>query len=269
MRVCKKCNSEIVGKRCKVCLKEYNKIYYQKDPERHRNRRKNYYLNNSELEKVKAKNKRLDNTEKYRQIDKESYQKRINYLTCYNKNYREKNKEYFKEKRTNWKKKKSQDPLYKFFNSIRQSILKSIRKGRYTKNSKTSEILGCSYDEIVKHFESNFESWMTWENRGLYNGEFNYGWDIDHIIPISSAKSEEDIIKLNHYTNLQPLCSKTNRDIKKNKMNWENQGTYWHMDHIIPISSAETEEDVYRLNHYTNFQPLYWLENIRKGDKIE
>ena len=28
------------------------------------------------------------------------------------------------------------------------------------------------------------------------------------------------------------------------KMNWENQGTYWHMDHIIPISSAETEEDV-------------------------
>jgi hypothetical protein len=51
-------------------------------------------------------------------------------------------------------------------------------------------------------------------------------------------------------------------------MNWENQGSYWHMDHIIPISSAETEEDVYRLNHYTNFQPLYWLDNIRKGDKL-
>ena len=56
---------------------------------------------------------------------------------------------------------------------------------------------------------------MTWENRGLYNGEFNYGWDIDHIIPLSSAETEEDIIKLNHYTNLQPLCSKINRDIKK------------------------------------------------------
>jgi hypothetical protein len=51
-------------------------------------------------------------------------------------------------------------------------------------------------------------------------------------------------------------------------MNWENQGTYWHMDHIIPISSAETEEDVYRLNHYTNFQPLYWLDNLRKGNKV-
>ena len=51
------------------------------------------------------------------------------------------------------------------------------------------------------------------------------------------------------------------------KMNWDNQGTYWHMDHIIPISSAETEEDVYRLNHYTNFQPLYWLDNLKKGNK--
>jgi 5-methylcytosine-specific restriction endonuclease McrA len=46
----------------------------------------------------------------------------------------------------------------------------------------------------------------------------NYGWDIDHIIPISSAGSEENIIKLNHYTNLQPLCSKINRDIKKDKL---------------------------------------------------
>jgi hypothetical protein len=56
---------------------------------------------------------------------------------------------------------------------------------------------------------------MFWENYGLYNGELNYGWDVDHIIPLSSSESEEGIIKLNHYTNLQPLCSKVNRDIKK------------------------------------------------------
>ena len=57
---------------------------------------------------------------------------------------------------------------------------------------------------------------MTWENYGLYNGELNYGWDIDHIIPQSYGNTEEEIIKLNHYTNLQPLCSKVNRDIKRN-----------------------------------------------------
>ena len=42
--------------------------------------------------------------------------------------------------------------------------------------------------------------------------------DIDHIIPLSSAKTEEDIIRLNHYTTLQPLCSYTNRYIKKNNL---------------------------------------------------
>lgn len=50
-------------------------------------------------------------------------------------------------------------------------------------------------------------------------------------------------------------------------MNWDNQGTYWHMDHIIPISSAINDNEVYKLNHYTNFQPLYWLDNLKKSNK--
>ena len=61
---------------------------------------------------------------------------------------------------------------------------------------------------------------MNFDNYGKYNGEFNFGWDIDHIIPTSSAKTEEEIIKLNHYTNLKPLCSKINRDIKRNNINY-------------------------------------------------
>jgi hypothetical protein len=63
-----------------------------------------------------------------------------------------------------------------------------------------------------------FEIWMSWNNYGLYNGELNYGWDIDHIVPLDSEETEEDIIKLNHYTNLQPLCSYTNRHIKMYKL---------------------------------------------------
>ena len=63
--------------------------------------------------------------------------------------------------------------------------------------------------------ESKFEPWMCWENYGLYNGQPDYGWDIDHIIPLKTAKTEENIINLSHYTNLQPLCSHINRDIKK------------------------------------------------------
>lgn len=57
---------------------------------------------------------------------------------------------------------------------------------------------------------------MSWDNYGKYNGELNFGWDIDHIKPLCLAKTKEEVINLNHYTNLQPLCSKINRDIKWN-----------------------------------------------------
>ena len=68
-------------------------------------------------------------------------------------------------------------------------IIKSFREVSFIKSSKTSDILGASFEEFKLHLESKFENWMTWENRGLYNGELNYGWDIDHIIPISTARS--------------------------------------------------------------------------------
>ena len=87
--------------------------------------------------------------------------------------------------------------------------------------NKTIEILGCSYEDFRIYIESKFECWMTWENHGIYNGELNYGWDIDHIIPLSSVETEEDIIRLNHYTNLQPLCSYTNRYIKRNRLDYK------------------------------------------------
>lgn len=107
------------------------------------------------------------------------------------------------------------DYLFRLRHNIRSSIKISIKKSGYLKKSKSSDILGCSYEFFKQYLESKFKPWMSWDNYGKYNGQFNFGWDIDHIIPISSAKTEEEVIKLNHYTNLQPLCSKVNREIKR------------------------------------------------------
>jgi len=52
-------------------------------------------------------------------------------------------------------------------------------------------------------------------------------------------------------------------------MNWKNHGKFgWHIDHIIPLSSAKTDEEVFKLCHYKNLQPLWAFENLSKGDKI-
>ena len=131
----------------------------------------------------------------------------------YQKNNKQKRNIYLKRRIEN-------DPLFKLITNIRNLINNSFSEMNYLKNSKTEEILGCSFKDFKIYIESKFENWMNWKNRGLYNGSLNYGWDIDHIIPLSTAKNEENLIKLNHYSNLQPLCSKINRDMKKNNIEY-------------------------------------------------
>ena len=129
------------------------------------------------------------------------------------------NKEKIKEYHKNYKsQKRKNDNLFKLTSNIRTLIKYSLKSKGFKKQSKTENILGCSFEEFKQHLESQFEPWMNWENYGLYNGELKYGWDVDHKIPLSLAKNEDEMIKLNHYINLQPLCSYYNRYIKSNKI---------------------------------------------------
>ena len=76
------------------------------------------------------------------------------------------------------------------------------------KTSRTHEYLGCTYGEFAIHIESLFKDGMNWTNRHL--------WQLDHIEPISRAVTEEDVRRLSHYTNLQPLWAEDNNR-KSNK----------------------------------------------------
>lgn len=51
-------------------------------------------------------------------------------------------------------------------------------------------------------------------------------------------------------------------------MTWDNRSE-WHIDHIVPVSVAQTIDEVKYLNHYTNLRPMWGEENISKGDKID
>ena len=51
-------------------------------------------------------------------------------------------------------------------------------------------------------------------------------------------------------------------------MSWDNYGK-WHLDHIVPISSFDLQDREHFLKacHYTNYQPLWSIDNLRKGAK--
>lgn len=243
MKKCSKCQLEKTesefnhtefkksSSRCKVCVSAYNKRY----------RIKNKQKIDDYGKKWRTENKKWISDYNTNYI-KENKEFRKEYLKEYNKKFKEKNGisrhgKYWKDNKDSIrtrrkanrenenklrnarrKHRRKTDHLFRLTETVRRQVNKSFKKTGYTKNSKTQKILGCSTDEYKLFLENQFESWMNWENRGLYNGNENYGWDIDHIIPLHKAETEEELVALLHYSNTQPLCSYINRDVKRGLM---------------------------------------------------
>jgi len=122
-----------------------------------------------------------------------------------------KSKEEKLENMRQYNKKRNMLPKYKLINAMRARLNGYLKQKGYDKDKRTFKVIGCSPDELKKYIESRFKEGMSWENYS------HNTWHIDHIIPISSAKSKEEIYELSHYTNLQPLWAEENYK-KSNKI---------------------------------------------------
>jgi len=201
---------------CKLCMNNYslNNYYnnHEKEKERHRKYHKKYYLNNKIKENIRFKNYRDNNLEKVKEIQRLSKKKE-----------REKNPEKFINLTREWRKNNPEynvtynknriqiDELFKLKMTVRNRIRGFFNFKNITKKNTTFDIIGCTPKHLKELIEKQFTDGMSWQNHGLY------GWHIDHIIPLSSANTEEEIYKLCHYTNLQPLWSEDNLK-KSNKI---------------------------------------------------
>ena len=162
-----------------------------------------------------CKSCKSDEDKKYRQKLKElgvyKERKRQEYLKHYDKrrqamlDYNKNRRDYKKEYQTTLKLRKK-NPLAKLRNVVRNRLLVGLKANGFKTNLKSVQIFGAEWDIIKKHIENQFTEGMNWDNHGKNKDN----WHFDHIIPLSSAKTDEDFLKLCHYTNMQPMWSEEN-----------------------------------------------------------
>lgn len=102
---------------------------------------------------------------------------------------------YMKERRT-------RDPLFRLAERVRGATKRAANLAGEEKPSRSFGLLGADLEIFKSHIESQFTDGMCWERLGEIH--------LDHIIPLSSGKTPEEIWKLAHYTNLQPLWAADN-----------------------------------------------------------
>ena len=110
----------------------------------------------------------------------------------------------WKATRSRLHKQKMLDPVHAFKHICRTHLSHTLKAVGRKNPTKAELMLGCSYAEFKSYIESKFKDGMTWENKNE--------WEWDHIIPMVSATTLEEVAKLSRYTNIQPLWKNENRE---------------------------------------------------------
>lgn len=213
---------------CKVCHNAKHHEYYLKNIDRYREMHALYHLKNRErdierhrewgqTERGKQSRKRYlelhreqrneyyakyrkENREKIRERNRKFYKEHKDVVDKWNKKFRESHPNYSTKY---YKHRQETDQIFKLKQQIRHNIYTAFKRKGEMKNSTTEEIVGCPLQKLYDHLLS------TWEkNYGKpWSGEACH---IDHILPLALADTEEDIVELCHYTNLQLLTPEDN-----------------------------------------------------------
>ena len=202
------------------------KAYYEANREKAKARHKAYHEANRE--EIRAKNKAYQkanrkklktynkayheaNRDKSNARSKAYYEANPDKTKAYSKAYSKANREKINARQKAYVKARyNRDPLFRLIRIFRKAVNQGFKSVGLKKDVKSLDCLGCSWEEFQDHIQSQFYDRaetgekMTLKNHGLS------GWHLDHIVPISSAKTKEDVIRLSHYTNFQPLWSEDN-----------------------------------------------------------
>lgn len=179
MKICSKCGKEKEFN-CFHRSKQFDSGYYSSCKECRKGESKRFYEENKEVKKKQSN--------EYYYANKDTIQKQKNEYNI---------------------KKRKEDPKFLLTRRLRNRLYYALKQKFWKKDTKFANYIGCDLEFLKTHMESQFIDGMCWENQGE-----------------------------------------------------------WHIDHIIPLVSANTEDELYALCHYTNLRPMWALDNIKKGTKL-
>jgi len=245
-KICTKCNEEKpadsdhfnkhprgkfgLNSKCKVCEKKYKKQYQDKNRAKLIQQKREYYAENRE--EINAHRRERNSTEEAKKKKSEQ-----------NKKYREANKEKIKQKHK----------LY------------------YEKNK------GCP--EFQKKKKDYAQKWnrgkrKEWHKKRMKN-------DPSYRISLSLRKSvcryvKQKSVRTFDLVGCSPDELRQHLEAQWTEgMSWDNYGVYvkgepmkWHIDHIIPCDSFDLTNETEQAEcfHYSNLQPMWGIDNIRKSN---
>lgn len=223
-----KSNNDGLGIYCKPCRKIKKQADYLKHKDKYLIRSEKQRKENPEKVSECKKLSRLKKLEEYKEKARTHYSENKDSILLQAKVYRERNREllnakdrdYYQRNKSEYLRKQAEyqklnadarnkynrkyrknrrqaDRLFSIRENMRTRFRYELAKRGESLHIKANEYLGCSWVFLREYLAKKFTDGMSWDNYGE--------WHVDHIMPLASATTKEDLIKLCHYSNLQPL----------------------------------------------------------------
>lgn len=242
-----KSNKDGLNIYCKICKSSLDKQYRELNQDKIKQGKKKYYNENKESIAITKK--------EYQQKNKESTKQ-------YQKEYREKNKESLQQKQ-------------KEHRTLNQTKIKQSKKKYYEENKEKIKQYRIENKEAIKESKRQYRQ----TNKDALKHQTKTRMKTDNVFSLTRRirKSINQSFANNGYTKKSRSYEILGCSFEEFKvyienqflagMHWDNRSE-WHLDHIVPVSFSESEDEIIMLNHYTNFRPLWAFDNISKHAKL-
>jgi hypothetical protein len=173
--------------------------------------------------------------------------------------------EYCNELKTKFKTgKKCYDCDLKFAREYKEKNADKVSEKKKEWNKKNKDKIKIQRHDYVQRNKKNYAVYMAYRRREILSVQMRekYHFSINHILSKKSEKLSEKI---------KDIIIKWFEFNFSNEMNWDNHGDVWHIDHVLPVSKFDfnNQSDIETCFDWKNCIPLSKTENLKKNNKIK